>query len=321
MSTDPITYALTHQNAKSASQCQHEYGLFLDDNTIPTGKIVFLTIGIVVLSILIEISAHAFGNAKSDSTASDNISESSTQQNENTGDQVGVDGSIDSSTSPDTHQTPPSEPALKAEDKKRRPGESNTDWLHRTVFKSYARQPTAQTRATRLAVTSILLIPLLALFILRIMETQRTNDPICKEVLNIARPNWPLITIFNILPFCCASTAWMRTLLDCILEGQGKSVGYVLWPPVFPVLVVAFAIALMGVLVRDGILGCMKVGKGRNGEAEADIEKGVRREGGSEEERGLMGDVDEDGEEREEDDEVTVYSARSSFDGKVASPK
>ncbi|KAH4121867.1 hypothetical protein HBH47_095560 [Parastagonospora nodorum] len=135
---------------------------------------------------------------------------------------------------------------------------------------------TLHTRATRLAIACLLYPLLLTCFVLRIVNAQayarRTSA--CREW--VAGPFWPTIWILNVFPLACATCAFLRTLVDCVLSRWGRGLRNVLsrerregtvWVPVLPVSGV-----VVGVLaVFEGVKGGIGWAMGREGFGEEGV--------------------------------------------------
>lgn len=114
--------------------------------------------------------------------------------------------------------------------------------------------PSPHTRATRLAYAMILYAGVLAVFILRIQDAMRRPyvDILCTSIIHPSTANWTAITFLNIIPFVCASTSFLRAVVDCVLVRYRKALTYDFeskegcgWMPCMPfmsVLIVAYLV-------------------------------------------------------------------------------
>jgi hypothetical protein len=297
------------KNAVAKQDCFREFGNLEDSS--PSTRTVLCTIAILVLTIALECAAHAFKNedccyekdadgnfirkdpepsiyAPSNGTSTD--AENPTPENANT--QTSIPGPVTGSGG----EVPVGERKKKADH-------------------THIASPTC--RANRLVTTTALLIPITIAFALRIRETQFEYPWKCQSSFNIPPPKWWAITLFNIIPSVCASMAWLRTLVDCVLVRRNKTVPFEFWPPVLPLAIIAIAITCIGMFARDMVFLVMGRKDLMTFTQQLNEIELQRRENEGEEERGLMHGA---GEEEDEllggDDEVTVYSPRSSMERK-----
>lgn len=109
-------------------------------------------------------------------------------------------------------------------------------------------------------------------------------------------PDWTTIGFLNIFPFVCATMAFLRTVVDCVLVrygmflGNGKSYkGVVVWRP-FVFISGVFMIAVgLGTLVMGRAEASMFTRAFGGGTRRADEERGMEEEG-----RGLIENIDQD---------------------------
>ncbi|KAK6076999.1 hypothetical protein SCUP515_05182 [Seiridium cupressi] len=269
------------------------------NETGPTFNVVVWTIGIWILTIAIEVAAHTYKES----------SAGSPQTSVGDGD-VNAQSSNESSPRDDHHDQ---DSAPRTQKASQRAAEGWKDWAKRYD----SQDPSPVFRATRFLLVTIAIIPLCIMFTYRMKRTSIYTLGDCAGVIDFSEPNWTAITIFNILPFACACTAWLRTLVDCILVRFGTKAHYRYWPPVLPLFMVAFIIIFVGILFRDAIIYVLMgrpdltvTGNPPTGRRE-DIEMGAS---GGEEGQRLM---QEENAGTIDDDEDTVYSPRSSIDGKA----
>ncbi|KAF2651885.1 hypothetical protein K491DRAFT_681821 [Lophiostoma macrostomum CBS 122681] len=168
-------------------------------------------------------------------------------------------------------------------------------------------QPAPKERANNFVVATIFVIPICIAFAHRIRDAQRVNpveyDSFCRKEMSVSRTQWWAVFLFNIVPLVCACTAWLRTLVDCVLMRWNKSLTYEMWPPLWPISMTARMIPIF----RDIVLwAMMRSNKTAVGRKDMDPETGSRT-AMNEERRGLMPEGN-----NLDDDEVTVYDPRSS---------
>jgi hypothetical protein len=293
-------------NAVAKQDCLAEFGNLEDSS--PSTKTVLCTILIIVLTCGIEAVAHA------------SKSEDCCYEKDENGDFIRVapvptaqTGTEAANTAAGDAQTsaPATNPSgeVPANERKKK-----DDHVH---------IPSPTRRANRLVGATALIIPITIAFAVRMQQLQITYPLKCQLQLDIAPPQWWAIVLFDIIPFICASLAWLRTLVDCILVRWDKTLTMGAWPPAWPLAIVAIIIAAIVFLIRDmvflimGRRDLMTVNpKKKNNDIEMD-----RRDGAAanEEEQGLMEGA-RDGDSFLEDDEATVYSPKSSMERKATSP-
>ncbi|KAF2021259.1 hypothetical protein BU24DRAFT_416918 [Aaosphaeria arxii CBS 175.79] len=270
-------------SAQGVVECYCETLTTNDSKSDATG--FWLTVAILILTFAIEWSAFA-----SEKTKSAKPEESTTTPTPDNSD-------VPAAESQPTQDTPQST--------------SNDEWLS-----SFNWNVSPQQRATRFVLASFLMIPCLIAFVYRIKgATNGLEATLCNE---IDPPNWALLVIFSILPFACSVTAWLRTLVDCILSRWNRHLNY-WWPCLLPVAAALFGtfmvVCTLFVLVR----GCVLILMGRSEsafdfESQSSPPESVELSAVSsevpDEERGLMHDVDAGA----TDDDATVYSPRSSVE-------
>jgi hypothetical protein len=175
--------------------------------------------------------------------------------------------------------------------------------------------PDPRTRATRFALGLVIYAGVVTLFSIRIWAAVKESigPSACKGEKGIG-PDWTAIAFLNIIPFVCASVAFVRCLVDCVLVrygtflGNGRSErGMMVWKPF--VLIVGAYVVVAGLLRL--LLECVKLlpalVMGRSevsmftrgfGEGSRGMEREIDEEMCGEEERGLIEHVD-GGEEAE----------------------
>lgn len=175
--------------------------------------------------------------------------------------------------------------------------------------------PSPVCRATRFAGVSVAMIPMCIAFHIRVRQIQAASDDFCAGEIAVAP--WPLVPLllFNILPFVCACTVWLRTLVDCILVRFNKTVSDRYWTYALPISSVYRLVRFLIVLIRDGALRLMGA-SGSPVDAEArphnqDVEMGRVSE---DETQNLM---QNQGSSTREDDEATVYSLQTPDEASV----
>jgi hypothetical protein len=120
------------------------------------------------------------------------------------------------------------------------------------------RYATPYVRATRLALALIIYPFILILFIMRIKQGPLFMGADCE--IYIPSTYWLVISLVNFLPFACASTAFLRALVDCVLvrfdtglsdtfsDIKSKE-GPMPWMPVLPL----FLVFVMILCVFEGL--------------------------------------------------------------------
>jgi hypothetical protein len=210
--------------------------------------------------------------------------------------------------------TPPARPSPIIE-----PSTTDVHISHK-LFPKVDRNPTAICRANRFVRASLFIVPICIVFAYRIQNAQKgyyiADD--CRGKVAIEPLNWAVVTIFNILPLASACFAWLRSLADCILVRFDKSVSYNYWPPAFPIFMPVFLInfvALNGTHAAMWMMGQEVPSQSADGTS-GGVEMG--RGLGSGEDQGLMHSMDGLVEGEDEDDDVTVFSRKSSFGSKTS---
>ncbi|KAH7413719.1 hypothetical protein DE146DRAFT_749920 [Phaeosphaeria sp. MPI-PUGE-AT-0046c] len=180
--------------------------------------------------------------------------------------------------------------------------------------------PNPRQRATRFALGLILYAGVLAAFIVRIRDARYVPyiPAACREEIGLDSPNWTAITFLAIIPFICATFAFVRTLVDCILVRWGKTLGTwtfdrhaMPWPPCAPIVAMLFVAGVAFYLLFECVRVPAALAMGRleasiwtaefaRGNGDADAERGA------EEGQGLVENVD-GGEAGGEDEELPAY--------------
>lgn len=179
------------------------------------------------------------------------------------------------------------------------------------------RYATTHTRATRLALAFILYPLILTVFILRILEAN-SGRVISKECQKyISGTDWVAIFFLNIIPFACASTSFLRALVDCILvrfnsglrdnfsnlrDEEGKPPWFPCMPlfAAFCLVYVAFECLKVPIALMMGKKDISKFTSNRNSPGNVRLNE-MRSQG--EEARGLVEGM-ENGEENENTDDA-----------------
>lgn len=299
--------------------CYSKYG-HVDDIFPPSANTFFCTAAIIILTIIIEVVAHSYKSSQAQeccrkARTTPDLEPEGTATTTTTATTATSTSNGDSNIRSEDGNTE----TARAED-----GDGNVEQKTKgtPVYKPHHHIASPTHRANRFLINTALLIPLIIAFVWRIQETQKTYTAVCMQALNIPGTQWWAIIIFNIIPFCCACIAWLRTLVDCVLVRWDTDVPSALWPPAWPLTITAAVVLGFGIVSRNIVLWIM----GRSDLM--DWHEGDRQENGVEmdadlrrnedvvqdEERGLLRDSEMD------DDEVTVYSPRSSQEGKMVSP-
>ncbi|KAF2800385.1 hypothetical protein K505DRAFT_320489 [Melanomma pulvis-pyrius CBS 109.77] len=157
--------------------------------------------------------------------------------------------------------------------------------------------PSPHIRASRFVMSSFAMVPLCIAFGFRMKGLEMPHYPQrCIDNVDIAYPNWVAISIINILPFTIACTAWLRTLVDCVLVRWNTSLSWSVWPMVLPIVGPAKLIWKAFNLTRGAVLATM-VGHSERRKEDIEMHRG-------EEGIALVGNMD--GDEDEERDEHVV---------------
>lgn len=138
--------------------------------------------------------------------------------------------------------------------------------------------PSPSIRARRFTVSTTLFIILCGVFGVRVAGLGLGS---CEQYVDVTA-YWCAIIFTSFLPFLTACIAWLRTLVDCLLVRQGRSLRYPTkhhsgWPPFAPLSFIVVVI----MAVTWGLMGSPDTSKTRG----HDVELG-------EEERRLMNDID-----------------------------
>jgi hypothetical protein len=237
-----------------------------------TFKTVALTFIIIVLTFSIEAAVHSDVNATSKKKKKTQSAQDEQPRSE----------------SPASGASPSSEESNATKDTTK----GKSSWCNPN--------PSPTIRANRLALATILIIPLCVAFGFRIADTAPPDVRYeCREILKSSmQPTWGAIIPLNIVPFIIASVAWMRAFVDCLLVRWGKTLQCINnvegsgigWPPFAPLFwgLVMVCLPIMGIweLVKKGAVWMM--GSPDTAEsATEDIELG------GEERVRLVDDVDE----------------------------
>jgi hypothetical protein len=229
MTRTPITTADVDWilgNPANTQRCTNLYGHLEKDD--PSTTTVVCTMALIVLAVLIEVMV--------------NISYTGTagcgSKDEEEAIKLLSDPSVEASAIPNT--TPISEQPRREDGLQAEPHVASGDGAQATPTTSGSKStstkrsicctasPSPHTRATRLAFAMILYAGVLAAFILRIQEAMQRPyvDILCTRFIHPSTPNWTAITFLNIIPFVCASVAFLRAIVDCLLVRSGTSLTY-----------------------------------------------------------------------------------------------
>ncbi len=290
-------------------KCLSEYADIISANK--SDSAVWCTLALIVLEVCIEF----FSNGKLDfSTDEQKVKKD-------------VESAPASATVEPTSQQPqpnaepiatPSQPADKAQNaetpQKKTDSSSSTDeWL-------CADNVSSQIRANRFAAATFIYAFVLWAYISLVrgeIWMKKPIDDICKQFVT-AEPNTKSLVVSSIV-FVCASVAFLRTVVDCILARWNTTITYdtdgpglFFWMPCMPFVLVFAALfsVFEGVkvvaawLTGDSEVSSWTQGKGK-GKAKATEQEGVElQEEQDEERRGLVANVDGyDGEEHHDDQE------------------
>jgi hypothetical protein len=224
--------------------CHGLYGVFSDD---PTTTTVLCTIGIIALTLALEIIVHArFGSsgtkkATDEEQARDLLADTPTSL---------------ASTSLVSEQPQPVG-SLQAQPQDR-DGQKDTKTAEDGSYCSPT--PSSHTRATRFAFAVIVYSAILILFITRMNEATNPfhEHPECAARVDLPPPNYVVIAFLNVIPLICATSAFLRTLIDCLLARWGSGLRYEiggkkgwLWTPFMPL----FSIGIVAYLALE----CVKI--------------------------------------------------------------
>ncbi|KAH7079474.1 hypothetical protein FB567DRAFT_532650 [Paraphoma chrysanthemicola] len=187
--------------------CRNFYWRVLDGKTENASTATWCTIAIIFCAILLEIVVHiSFGSLiPASKTKSDE--EAPSLLPDNTPDLVSQQPQPES----EPHAEPPSAEGQQIDAK---PASTEA-----SSMSCCPASPSPRTRATRLVFALILYSITLGTFITRIhsASTPPHIDYRCRAYISVPAPNWTAITFLNIIPFICASFAFLRTLVDCVL--------------------------------------------------------------------------------------------------------
>ncbi|KAH8657850.1 hypothetical protein BX600DRAFT_468266 [Xylariales sp. PMI_506] len=275
-----------HDDRKS--DCEKQYPLA--GSYAPSFKTVLLTIFILLLSLAIELGIHAHKKSSCNEALRDLPAGDIGQSSAQTDDQ----GRGESKADPPTR------------------AKSTSRILVERLFKDSCHHdfPTPVLRANRFIGATLAIVPLCIAFAFRIKDTRVESLGTCIYHIDFVPPNWVAISIFNILPLACACTAWLRTLVDCVLFRFDTALSYEHWPHALPISLPVLLVILLGIRLRDATMYLMGQPIPTIGDPARPGREDMEMLGGTEGERqNLMGQEHATG---GEDDEVTIYSPRSS---------
>jgi hypothetical protein len=218
--------------------CHNFYWRVRSDKHESSAKATWCTIAIIICAILLEIVVHINFETRDSPVKNTDEEEASSLLPE--------DPPILVSEQPQPESEPHAEPRTVEQAKN-----ENAKW-NKPIFTSCCSDSSGpHTRATRLAIALILYAITLGTFIARIHAA--TNHPHidyrCRPYLSIPSPNWTAITLLNIIPFICATFAFLRALVDCVLvrwksglvyDFQGDGCPWVPCMPFFAVVVLVY---------------------------------------------------------------------------------
>ncbi|KAF2707316.1 hypothetical protein K504DRAFT_458749, partial [Pleomassaria siparia CBS 279.74] len=125
---------------------------------------------------------------------------------------------------------------------------SDTNTTGPKARKSHTSNPSPTTRINRLTMATLLFMPLCVAFGFRLAGSSKvwvSQD--CKQYVHV---NWGVVFIINFVPFITASSAWLRSLIDCTLI-RGRALQYPSetdgfgWPPALPFYATFYVIRIM----------------------------------------------------------------------------
>jgi hypothetical protein len=213
-------------NPANTQRCTDLYGHLEKDD--PSTTTVVCTIALIVLAVLIEVMVHISFDGTGGCRSKDEEEAINLLSNPS------AEASAIPNTTPVPEQ-PQREDGLQAEPHVASgDGAQTTPTTSRSKSTSNERSfcciasPSPHTRATRLAFAMILYAGVLAAFILRIQEAMQRPyvDILCTRFIHPSTPNWAAIAFLNVIPFACASVAFLRAVVDCLLVRSGTSLAY-----------------------------------------------------------------------------------------------
>lgn len=201
----------------------HYWHLRMEENGAPSTFVVFGTIGIIVLTLLLEIVTHKGWRSAIVKKK-----------------QPGAESDVELLPR-FTSTSPPVDSGRPAQEQSR----------HAST-RCPTNGPAPRLRATRFALGAIIYAGILTLFIARIvgvLDQPYVPEP-CKKDIGLEGPDWVAIGILNCVPFTIASFAILRAFTDCVLVRWNKYLGYgrqidgnsIPWPPCMPLVLIFVAV-------------------------------------------------------------------------------
>ncbi|KAF2008051.1 hypothetical protein P154DRAFT_516801 [Amniculicola lignicola CBS 123094] len=169
----------------------------------------------------------------------------------------------------------------------------------KTVSGFFNNSPSPAIRKTRLITATILYIPVVVIFSLRLGFALHPNVRSgCEEFVELG---WPSIILVGIFPFVISTSAWLRALVDWILIRYNRTLSYTwgkwFWPPCLPVaclFIPHFLVFGILLVLALGFKKCAVSLMGMVGKVSGLEEEEEEVELVGEEELGLLEDVDSD---------------------------
>ncbi|KAH7071248.1 hypothetical protein BKA63DRAFT_493085 [Paraphoma chrysanthemicola] len=274
--------------------CRNFYWRVRTGKTEDSSTATWCTIAIIFCAILLEIVVHTNFGSQKPTSKTNSDEEAPSLLPDNTPDLVSEQPQPES----EPHAEPPPAGGQQID--------ANPDTTEASSASCCPASPSPHTRATRLVVALILYAIALGTFITRIHSatTPPYIDYRCRRYISVPAPNWTAITFLSIIPFICASFAFLRALVDCILVRWQSSLKHGLqddgcfWFPCMPFF--GLAVIVYGTFEAlkipvAWIMGDWEISiwtkKMKSVKGTEDIEMG------GEEARGLMDGVDAVGED------------------------
>lgn len=315
----------------NVGRCRFTYAFLANDS--PSNKTVLCTLAIIALTICLEVLANARLNCCDFGTLG--------ERDKNEGAGLATEAQSEPSAVPltATTTTVSDQPQLQPEPQAEPQSTSETNNSEATEKKSNFpscafccyENPSPHIRANRFVVATILYSLILTVFILRIQDASKRPyvDILCRHLIHPPPPHWTAIAILNIIPFICASFAFLRTLVDCVLVRCGTGLAYnpakgqYFWTPLMPFMIVFCAVYLLMECLKIPVACLMgdrevslwtRKNKGKNKIESIEMQ--------SEEAQGLVDNVDGPGDvDRDGDNGPPAYyeacTPRASMEGRL----